>query len=87
MLNGLGIRFEFQTAFGGIGHGIGAVNQAMVPGLVFVGLGVIGLVPGFVGVAKIVERDDYGAVIVALVANQLAGPKACHLFCWCNHED
>jgi hypothetical protein len=49
-----------------------AVHQDVIPGLVATGLGLIGKIPGVVGLAALVHVEDDAAVIVSLVVDNLA---------------
>ena len=67
--------FRFKTALGGIGDRFGSMNEHMVPGLILLGLGLVGLIPRFTGHAPGVMRYHHSAVVITHMADQIARRK------------
>ena len=62
-----------QIFLGGVGDALGFVDQDMIPGLVAIGLSLVGFVPILIGGAVGIEIHHDAAITVTFVAHQLAG--------------
>jgi len=78
-----------EAALGGIGDRAGFMNQHVVPRLVPVGLGLVGLIPLLVGRALGVKRDHHAAILITHMAHQIARRKlgwCAILQIWSQHD-
>ena len=65
----------FEAALGRVSRRGIAVHKHTVPGLVAIGLRLVGLVPALIRLADQVEFDNDPAVMLAFVLNKVAGGK------------
>jgi len=66
---------ELKTVLGGIGDGSGFMNEHMVPRLVPVRLGFVGLVPIFISQTLGVMRYHHATIMITHMTNQIARHK------------
>ena len=71
MRNWRWVGVRFKTGLGGVGGLVRAVDEHVVPRLVSFWLGLIGLIPGFVGLAGLINRDNDAFVTIPFVSYDL----------------
>ena len=73
--NRLIVLIRFKAALGGIGDRFGFMNEYMVPWLISLGLGLVGLIPILTGHALGIMRDYHTTIMVTHMAYQFARRK------------
>ena len=64
-----------KAAFSRIGYRAGFMNEHMVPGLVLVGLGIVGLVPILISLAREIMCHYDATIMITHMTNQITRSK------------